>query len=187
MKKLFIIFFSFLLFVLSTQYAHAHFLKYDKTIGAVMHIDPDDDNPVTNKPETFFFSFKDTTNKFQPNECQCQVKILENGKQIFSQDLFANNQHPSLDNASFSFTFPQRDTYVLQVTGKPNVDNTFQAFNLRWDIHVDKKGITQSPNTVQSFISGHVIHLIGAFGVGIMFIVLLIIQNKRKKNTDHII
>src|SRR5437667_6752587 len=92
----------------------AHFLAFDHTIGAVLHIDPNDD-PIAGEQTSFFFEFKDKENKFTPQNCDCTFLIVKNGQTIYSQPLFANNQNPRLTNASVLYTLPQKDVYEIKV------------------------------------------------------------------------
>jgi len=120
----------------------AHVLKTDGSIGAVLHIDPEDD-PVANKPAGFFFEFKDIKNKFDPASCECNFSIIQAGKQIYSQPLFPGTDKqsfsmskPSLDNASVFYTFPERDIYQIIVDGKPKKAGAFANFKLVYDVRV---------------------------------------------------
>src|SRR5689334_16513316 len=95
--KLFIAF-SFLIFSLFLpQKVSAHILKYDGSIGAVLHVNPDDD-PIAGETTGFFFEFKDKKNKFLPENCDCLVRVTKEGSEIYSQDLFKDNPNPSLTN-----------------------------------------------------------------------------------------
>src|SRR5438045_57931 len=101
--KLFVIFFLFtFVFWLNPHIVSAHVLKTDGNIGAVLHIDPDDD-PIAGSQASFFFEFKDIQGKFQSQNCDCTFSIAEDGKEIFSQPLFQNNSNPSLTSASVFF------------------------------------------------------------------------------------
>ncbi|HSW96448.1 MAG TPA: hypothetical protein VLF89_01345 [Candidatus Saccharimonadales bacterium] len=145
MKKLFFVIFIFL-FTLSVgaSSVDAHVLVTDKNIGAVLHIDPEDD-PVAGQQSGFFFEFKDTTGRFSPENCDCNFFISENEKIIYSQPLFQNNPKPSLTNASIFYTFPKKDVYQLKVVGKPNIPNSFQSFTLVYDIRVDRTADRNNP------------------------------------------
>lgn len=136
----------------------AHVLKSDGNIGAILHIDPDDD-PIANQVAYFFFEFKDKQNKFQPADCSCTFSILEGGKEIYAQPLFQNNPSPSLTNSSVIYTFPQKDVYQVKVEGTPNTPGEFQPFTLIYDVRVDKTAdaATSSNN---SSSSNYVVYLI---------------------------
>jgi hypothetical protein len=147
-----------LLFITATP-AQAHVLISDGTIGAVLHVDPEDD-PIVGQQSNFFFEFKDKQNKFKPENCDCTFTIKESDKVIFTQPLFQNTNNPSLNNASVSFTFPKRDIYEVAVVGKPNASEAFQPFTLTYNIRVERIADGSNP-APQSWIAAHIVQLIG--------------------------
>lgn len=163
----------------------AHILKTDGYIGAVLHIDPDDD-PIVNKQTGFFFEFKDKQNKFTPQNCNCTFSISEDNKEIFSQPLFQNSTSPSLDSASLFFTFPEKNVYQLKVTGQPNTPDAFQKFTLVYDIRVAREDSTPQQTVANSsggltdWIKSHVIHLVGGFLV-LGFLIFVLVKQSRSK------
>ncbi len=165
-------FFSLFLLVLPIYSVSAHVLKVDDNISALLHVEPNDD-PVAGEQSSFFFEFKDKTNQFKPENCDCTFSILENGKQLYFQPLFQNNTNPSLTNASVFYTFPQRDVYVVQVTGKPLMPTAFQSFTLTYDIRVARvsDGNEQTSVPFQSWLVtlwiplGAVVLIGGAFAI----------------------
>lgn len=143
--------------------AFAHVLESDGTIGAVIHISPDDD-PIAGKESGFFFEFKDKENKFTPENCRCTFTILQAGKEIYSQPLFQGNTNPSLDNASVLYTFPEKNIYTVRVTGEPTTQNAFEPFTLSYDIRVsreeaDKEAAEASP--FLTFLSTYPVLILG--------------------------
>jgi hypothetical protein len=152
----------------------AHFLATDKNIGAVLHVDPNDE-PIAGSQASFFFEFKDKENKFNPQNCDCTFFISENEKVIFSQALFQNNSSPNLTNASVFYTFPQIDVYEVKVVGKPLTPNAFQPFTLTWNFRVDQQANaneqTISEQNSSNFFSTHLIHF---WTIGIFIIFFLI-------------
>ncbi len=190
-KKLLLIILSLFLPFLFPAKAFAHVLKTDGSIGAVMHTDPDDD-PIAGEQTGIFFEFKDKQNKFTPAACDCTLSILQSDKEIYSQPVFQNNPQPTLDNAAAFFTFPQRDTYQVKVTGIPLSSGAFQAFTLIYDVQVTKMttktpqpsllpspapatAVTQKPRTYTS--------LVYAIGGGVLTTVIAAIVVKlRKRN-----
>lgn len=179
--------FNLLLFTFPSPVS-AHVLKSDGNIGAVLHIDPDDD-PIVGSPAGFFFEFKDKQNRFTPQNCDCTFSVTEDGKQLFSRPLFQNSQNPSLENSSVFFTFPERNVYQVKVSGTPNTPGAFQSFTLTYDVRVAREAPNQSANPSQtagqpapSWISTHIPHLIGGAIVGIFLILALIKQLTKKPN-----
>lgn len=184
MKKLIPILFLAIALFTFAQPAHAHFLATDGSIGAVLHVDPNDE-PIAGSQASFFFEFKDKENKFKPENCDCTFEIDQNGKNIYSQPLFQNNSNPSLSNASVFYTFPQKDVYQIKVVGKPLTPHTFQQFTLTWDFRVDQQAGGQAVlGTQTNFFAEHVTYLvlIGVLLIGFL-IYFLSNTHKRKKQT----
>lgn len=185
MKKiLFSLFFFICSALLLPQITNAHFLETDNNIGAILHVDPNDD-PTVGKQASFFFDFKDKQNKFRADSCNCVFLIKENGKEIFSQPLFQNNATPSLENTSVFYTFPKIDVYEVVVSGKPTVSGTFQSFRLSWNFRIDQQNnISTKPiDTSLRFIQSNLSHVVlGGIGIGILLIMFIIqVRNDRKK------
>lgn len=161
----------------------AHVLRTDGTIGAVMHIDPDDD-PIAGEQSAFFFELKDTSGKFTPADCTCTVQFLENGAVLSEQPLFQNTTTPSLTNASVVFTFPKRDVYTIRLIGKPLTKGDFTPFTLSYDIRVAREAGTKPERNTLTWLSTNLFHVLGAIIIGIFFVFLLLTQYKRQ-STKH--
>lgn len=184
MKKTFLFFFSiflsgyFLFFPLQT---FAHFPATDKNIIVVLHADPDD-APIPEQPATLYFLINDTTGKFKLAQCDCTVRIFEQGKQIFSQKLTEQKtSKPSIWGASLPYSFPKRDVYKISMTGNPTIPNAFQPFNVSWNFRVD-----QYPED-SSFSFYQILPYVGV-GLGISSVLLVIlffgarlVHNKKRK------
>lgn len=132
----------------------AHFLSTDGSIGAILHIDPDDD-PIATQTATFFFDLKDKQNKFSLPECECTGVVMENGQILLSQPL----GQASLTSPSFSFVFPKKDVYQIELTGTPLQPNGFQPFTIKWNIRVDRDPTTTTQNSSFSLFWLHWWHL----------------------------
>lgn len=123
----------------------AHVLKTNGTVGAVMHVDPDDD-PMAGSPSTIYFDFKDTKEHISPKQCQCTLSIFQKGKEIYSQDLFENTANQNFTTEAV-YTFPTIGEYTLKVRGTPYIKGDFQPFLLTYDIDVDQKSQKPSPDS----------------------------------------
>ena len=163
--------------------ADAHFLATDKKIGAVLHVDPNDE-PVAGQQASFFFDFKDQTNKFTSQNCDCTFLINEAGKTIYSQELFQNSNKPNLHIASATFIFPQKDVYQVQVVGKPKVANAFQPFTLSWDFRVDQE-VDPQVTGQQSNTSSKYTRFILIFGITFVLVIGFLIYSKLIRNNKH--
>jgi hypothetical protein len=180
MKSLFKSFFIAGLFLTShfllLTSVEAHVLKSDGSVGAILHVSPDDD-PIAGVSTDFFFELKDKEGKFTPENCDCTAVVLQNGKEIYSQPLFQSNANPSLDDASFSYVLPQKDIYSVQIVGKPSTEGSFQPFTLAWDIRVARESTADAP--AQS-VSNPVISSIGLLA-GVLIVVGIILSKKKKR------
>jgi hypothetical protein len=188
--KILFLFLAFLA-VLPVKQAQAHVLKTDGSIGAVIHVSPEDD-PIAGESTDFFFEIKDKSSKFNPQNCDCNGVVIQGGKEVYSTPLFQGNTNPNLENASFSFTFPEKDVYKVRITGKPT-SNDFKPFNLTWDIRVARESETQptgtdgstvtTENKKTNWISQNGIRIVGALLV-ISFIIYFIKNQLTKKRNS---
>lgn len=133
-KKIFIIVVIVFLYILTPIPVSAHILETDGVIGAVLHIDPEDD-PIVGQSTGMFFELKDKQGKFRLKDCDCSLVISEQNKQIYTEKLYQNSDDP---NPTASFTFPQKDVYTLQLIGKPAEGSQFQPFALSYVIRVSR-------------------------------------------------
>ncbi len=118
--------------------AFAHTLQTSGPIGAIIHLDPEDD-PVIGQTASIYFDIKDTTNKFSIENCSCFVTI----RQGESQKLNAPLQH-----SGNQFTFTERGLYTITLSGSPKDSISFSPFTLSWDFRITKNG-QQSPFPAQ--------------------------------------
>ncbi len=176
MKKLLCALIIGLLFsIMPVLAVEAHILKTDGTIGAVLHVSPEDD-PIAGEESAFFFEFKDRENRFRPEDCDCVVTVIRRGEEIYSQDLFRNNPDPSLTNASFFYTFPQRSVYTVSVQGKPKDGVSFRPFTLTYDVRVERESDTGSEQSSSDPSAVYIV--IG--GVLLFFFAIYIMKKHRK-------
>jgi hypothetical protein len=163
----------------------AHVLQTDGSIGAVLHLEPEDD-PIIGQPAQFFFEFKDKDHKFSPKECECFVFVLQDGKEIYRQPLF----DPVTLDTSFSYTFVQKGVYTIKVVGKPIVAHAFQPFSLTYDRRVTRESPDSvDPTTTASSLKDprnwflqHIVYVLGG-GILLLLLFLMVLRtylNKKK-------
>lgn len=162
----------------------AHVLESSGSVGAVMHVSPDDD-PIAGQQSDFYFEFKDKEDKFKPEDCNCIISISDSsGKEISNQPLFSGSNDVNSRSASFSFTFPQKDVYEIHISGKSN-SGQFSEFNLEYELRVerdltssalDASATRQKPNWVMA----HLPHLIGGIVV-LGFLLFALWKQSREK------
>lgn len=141
-KHLIAIVVSFLIFLTLSSPVSAHVLLTSGNIGAVVHINPDDD-PIVGQPASFYLEFKDKTNRFQPELCDCKITVSKNGSEITTLSLF-DSTNPN--TPVFDFTFPEKNLYQLTITGSPKTPNAFDSFKLEHVIRVERTPTPQNSN-----------------------------------------
>lgn len=189
MKKLLFVIVLFVVFIvlILPSKSFAHVLETSGSVGAVIHVSPDDD-PIAGRITDFFFDFKDKENKFKPNNCDCWYTITNSsGEEIDRQALFADSKQPSLTNASFSFTFPKKDVYTIKIIGKPLTPKAFEMFELTYNIRVardleNRSSEQTETGTVTNLIGGYIPYIVGV-GVIVGFSVFALKNQFKKRNT----
>ncbi len=176
-KNIFSIVAALMLLFAPASFASAHVLKTDGSIGAVMHIDPDDD-PIVGMPATFFFEIKDKQSKFSGGLCDCRARIEDNGKERFSTRLFQGPGAIDLNNPVFTYTFPERGIYSISISGKPQNAGAFQPFTLTYDIRVDRSS-SAAANAPVNQATNHTFHYV-VFGGAFIVILFLFLKERRK-------
>jgi hypothetical protein len=138
--------------------ASAHVLKTDGNIGAILHINPDD-NPVSGIPTDYILYFDDITNRFALTHCDCRIIIQENGQTIATQALTVTTPLESDD----TYTFPGPNVYTLVVSGQPKAGYQFQPFVLNYLVRVEGSGQGTQPFPMSLWV-----------GLGMMIVLIII-------------
>jgi len=111
--------------------ASAHVLKVDGNIGAVLHINPDD-NPTTGDDTDYTMSFDDASGKFNLSNCDCTVAFIADGKTVGTRQLAVSGKTVSENH----YTFTRPAVYTFRFTGKPKTPGAFQSFSLDYLVRV---------------------------------------------------
>ncbi|MDB5194029.1 MAG: hypothetical protein JWN50_43 [Parcubacteria group bacterium] len=148
--------------------ASAHELQTDGSMGAVMHIDPND-NPGTNATSTFELIFQGDAPDL--TKCDCHVVLKDATSTIY----FAKVGDPDLEvtpkNMTFAYRFPVLGAYSLTVMGTDP-----KPFSLTYNISVATPDGSPDDDggTMQMSPLVHSIHL-GLFALmigGAVYIIL---------------
>ena len=153
------------------QSASAHVLQTDGSIGAVMHIEPEDD-PVVNTSSSILFEIKDTTQKFSSSDCQCIVQIREHNKTVYETAIFTQSDET---NPGFSYTFPKKDSYQVVLKGTPHLTEKFQPFTLTYDVTATEKEPKNSAQTAWIHTLYPILRYLSIF-IGVVIIIWLVIK-----------
>ena len=130
-KALLLPLFVLLLSMVFSPFASAHVLKTDGTIGAVLHVKPDD-APVAQTPITYELSFQDSKGNFSLTDCACSIAFATGGKITGTQQLDATT--PTLSRNTY--TFPESGMYTFSITGSPKNNASFRPFHLTYSVRV---------------------------------------------------
>lgn len=157
----------------------AHVLKTDGNVGAVVHIDPEDD-PIVGQETTIYFDIKDKSGKFNAENCDCIFIVKKAGNNIFSQPL---------KGTIGSYNFPEKNIYTLELKGTPKAEGQFDAFTLSYDVRVEREGDAESVTTSDipsesnpfiNFLVEHVPHII-IIGIVLLFCGYAIYSDRKKR------
>lgn len=165
-------------FLILTQPAVAHTLQTDGTIGAVLHISPEDD-PIAGDISSFFFEIKDTADNFTSRLCECTVTIEKNSKILLTQPVFQDTNEDNQTNLTMIYTFPETGIYKITLTGKPLSGTTFNEFTLSYDVRVTKT--IEDPKN--SGVGSSTLSLI-AIPIGLLLISIIVIGIIKKYRTN---
>jgi hypothetical protein len=162
------------------SFASAHVTQTDGSINVTMHIEPDDD-PIAGQPAKFFFEFQDKKSKFKTADCNCNVVISQNDKQLVSLPLFKNTNSSDFVTPQFVYTFPGKAVYDIKLSGSSKTAGEFQGFALDFAVRVDKEA-TPEPSILSPNSPSHLFHFI-VFGLAFLVILVLYVKEKRKRQS----
>lgn len=111
--------------------ASAHVLKVDGDIGAVLHINPDD-NPTIGGPTDYIISFADNSGKFSLPKCHCTISFILDSQTVDQRPLATSSGTVSENR----YTFKTPGVYTIRVSGAPITPGAFQSFQLNYQVRV---------------------------------------------------
>jgi hypothetical protein len=158
------------------KHALAHEDESSGTISATMHIDPAD-HPIAGKEAHFYFTFNDTTGKFDLKHCNCSLTIYKGETQIDQQA--ANVPQGVLSSFGsqplYTKIFAEAGDYELHFSGTPKDGADFEPFMLHYDVAVIPNGMSGAEHHAMA-PSQHIGHII-IFGGGLVASIILLVRN----------
>jgi hypothetical protein len=142
-------------------------LEKDSTIGAVIHIDPDD-SPIVGQPATIYIDIKDTAGKLDLQKCTCQVSISKDNKELFIHDI----------TPTLMYAFPEKGNYELSISGTPKDNAAFTSFDIDYDVAVSR--IASDQQSKGFLLEAHILHIL-IFGIGFAITIFVIIRDIRRE------
>ncbi len=128
----------------------AHEYISNNGIGAVLHIEPDDD-PIIGQSATLLYEFSSRNKNFDVRECTCVLTIATAAT---SSTLLLDPVSVYLGRVDT--IFPKRDSYTLTLSGTPKVAGAFNSFTL-----TDQLPVARAPGE-RAKLSHHFYHLVVA-------------------------
>lgn len=111
--------------------SQAHELETGKkTVGALLHVDPND-APVAQQVATLTFTVKDMTNRFTSEQCTCTLVISSGTAEIYKKAIAGTK-----DKLISQFTFTTPGAFTLTLSGEPKVEGAFDDFSLTYNVEV---------------------------------------------------
>lgn len=165
---------------ISPAYVLAHETQSDGEIGAILHIDPNDD-PVAGEPATLYFEFTDMREKLNLNSCDCKVVIKKGDSELLNQKFGAADG--SSVSAVVNYNFPEAGIYKAEIKGEPK-SGEFQPFELSFSIRVEKsfpKSITEAHEQPGNTWAEHVLHYAPTGIILLVLITILVVVRNKKK------
>jgi hypothetical protein len=117
----------------------AHQLESDGTIGAVLHVEPND-SPRAGEAAKFHFDFRDTAGRFRAAACQCLAIVTAQGKEVATSTILPAGEI----SGSFQVVLPESGAYTVQVIGTPVDSTSFQPFSLRYVVRAEGSAQNQA-------------------------------------------
>ncbi len=131
---------ALMLFGFSSESIYGHELSADKNVGALMHIEPNDDPKVGILSTVWFDLVKKGGQKISLAECDCAFSLYKATARtpVVTPTLIEGTAEKSKSVLSAQVTFPERGTYRLVLSGKPKGKNIFNPFTLRWTVRASE-------------------------------------------------
>lgn len=169
------------IFLVTVRKAEAHMLKTDGDIGAVIHVDPDD-NPIAGEQSQLYFDVKDKTGKLSPKNCECTVHILQGDRTLTSIPLYRDSSQVNREHAVATYVFKTRGIYTILLEGKPQHENDFQPFVLSYDIRVERESQSEEKDSSERDHKKNIIDQAVPYAIVSLIAVILITYLYRKRS-----
>ncbi len=125
------------LLVLTAIPAFAHDLEKDKNVGALFHIEPDDQPKAGVPVEGWFEMRKKGGNSIQAQDCSCLVKVYS-GKPKKTAKPIGEYPLSGGERVTAKLMFPSPGPYTVRLVGSPKKGGkvAFSPFEINWPVRV---------------------------------------------------
>lgn len=114
----------------------AHVVKTDSDVAATYHLEPNH-NPKAGEKSTVWFALtKAGGQQISLSECDCQLTVQQADQVVKTIAMRAINAEQYQGIPGGDVTFPKVGIYQLVFSGKAKDDESFQPFELKYDVTV---------------------------------------------------
>lgn len=181
MRKLLLFFIALIASLSYPNTIEAHVLENTATVGAVLHVSPNDD-PITGTQTELLFEVHDTSKIFDPLKCNCTVMIQKGEKIISATELVGYNSTDDSSTLKFIVVFPETDVYFVSLIATPYDKRDFTPFKLDYDIRVARQEASPDPQEIE--IKNTVLKAVAVFAV-LLGVLLAFIAVKKYRLKDN--
>jgi hypothetical protein len=123
--------------VLTTIPVFAHDLEKDKNVGALFHIEPDDQPKAGVLVEGWFEIRKKGGNSITAQDCSCLVKVYS-GKPKPTAKPIGEYTLSGGERVTAKLMFPSPGPYTVRLVGSPRKGSktAFNPFQISWPVRV---------------------------------------------------
>ncbi|MUG97590.1 hypothetical protein F7734_36835 [Scytonema sp. UIC 10036] len=145
----------FVFIFLPNSTAHAHKVKTAADVGATLHLEPND-NPRAGEATKTWFALTRRGGKVIPlTECNCQLAVYAEPYSQKEPPLLEPSLQPVVAEKykgipGSEIIFPRPGAYLLQLSGKPKKEGSFQPFELKFSVTVAAGSATTEPVAVNN-------------------------------------
>lgn len=134
MKHTFVL---FSLLTLCVAPAFAHDLEKDKNVGALFHIEPDDQPKAGVPVEGWFEIRKKGGNSITAQDCSCSVKVYS-GRPNLKAKPIGEYSLSGQERVMAKLMFPSPGPYTIRLVGQPKKGSkvAFAPFQINWPVRV---------------------------------------------------
>ncbi|AFZ67997.1 hypothetical protein [Deinococcus peraridilitoris] len=120
--------------------ALAHEIVRDGNVGALLHIEPDDDPVVGKVSATWFETRARGGRPITLTNCNCTVSVYAGSVQPHKKPVLTPKLKSEKNRLGVDLVFPAEGAYTLVLSGMPKNGATFNAFRLEWVVRAGGTG-----------------------------------------------
>jgi len=155
----------------------AHTLKTHSTVGALFHVDPND-QPIAGMPATIYIELQDKSNLLTTDNCNCKLVISMLDKEVFAAPIFQPGS-ASLATKT-AFTFPEAGVYTVSLEGEPT--DGIEPFDLDYEVEVKANNNPSNGSEPETGHTSHAGHYIIFAAGGIVLLAYLWFSRKKSRS-----